>query len=78
MTSFNPENCIERVLTEQDRNHLINNIVSHLRNANKEIQIRQTKLFSKADAEYGRRVAEGLGLEIEKPKILYAAGPATS
>ena len=64
-------------MTNTDRNHLISNIVSHLRNANKEIQIRQTKLFAKADAEYGRRVAEGLGLEWEKPEILYAAGTTT-
>ena len=73
-----PGELYRKALTEQDRNHLISNIVSHLQNANKEIQIRQTKLFAKADAEYGRRVAEGLGLEIEKPKILYAAGPATT
>jgi len=73
-----PGELYRKALTEQDRNHLISNIVSHLQNANKEIQIRQTKLFAKADAEYGRRVAEGLGLEIEKPEILYAAEHTTT
>ena len=59
-----PGNLYRKVMTDQDRDHLIGNIVSHLRNANKEIQVRQTKLFYKADPDYGRRVAEGLGLEI--------------
>jgi len=45
--------------------HLIGNIVSHLVNANKDIQIRQTKIFYKVDPEYGRRVAEGLGLNMK-------------
>jgi len=73
-----PGELYRKAMTEQDRNHLIGNIVSHLRNANKEIQTRQTKLFAKVDAEYGRRVAEGLGLEMEKPKILYAAETTTT
>jgi catalase len=32
--------------------------------------VRQTALFFKADPDYGRRVAEGLGLNIEKVKHL--------
>jgi len=53
------------VLNDEGRDHLIGNIVSHLCNAKKEIQIRQTKIFYKADFDYGRRVAEGLGLELK-------------
>jgi len=53
------------VMTDQGRDHLIGNIVSHLRNAKKEIQIRQTMIFYKADLDYGRRVAEGLGIELK-------------
>jgi catalase len=53
-----------KVMTDKDRDHLIGNIVSHLCNARKDIQIRQTKIFYKADLDYGRRVAEGLGLEL--------------
>ena len=56
-------------MTSEDQDHLIDNIVSHLCGAQKRIQLRQTAIFYKADSEYGRRVAEGLGLnskEVEK------------
>jgi len=59
-----------KVMTEEDRNHLIGNIVFHLCNAKKDIQIRETKIFYKADSEYGRRVAEGLGLDLKQFKNL--------
>ena len=51
-------------MTDMDREHLIGNIVSHLHNANKEIQLRQSRIFYKADPEYGQRVAEGLGISL--------------
>lgn len=50
------------VMSEYDRSRLIHNIVLHLKNARKELQMRQVQHFYKADKEYGRRVAEGLGL----------------
>jgi len=50
------------VMTEQERSNLIHNIVGHLRRARKDIQLRQVQNFAKADKDYGRRVAEGLGL----------------
>jgi catalase len=59
-----------KVMTDMDREHLITNIVGHLKNAQKRIQIRQTALFYKADTDYGRRVADGLGLSIEEVKRL--------
>jgi catalase len=59
-----------KVMTEEDREHLIRNIVSHLKNAQKRIQLRQTALFHKADTEYGERVAKGLGLSLEEVKRL--------
>ena len=61
-------NLYRHVMTDKERAHLIGNIVSHLCHAKKEIQIRQTKIFYKADPEYGRRVAEGLKLPLEKIK----------
>jgi len=57
-------------MTDEDRDHLIGNIVSHLCNARKDIQIRQTKIFYKADSDYGRRVAEGLGLNLKELESL--------
>jgi catalase len=57
-----------KVMNDEDRDHLIGNIVDHLGGANKEIQFRQTVLFYKAHPEYGTRVAQGLGLDAEKIK----------
>jgi catalase len=59
-----------KVMTDKDRDHLIGNIVDHLGGAQKRIQLRQTSLFYKADSEYGRRVAEGLGLDIKQVERL--------
>lgn len=60
------------VMTAADRDHLVGNIVGHLRNAQKRLQLRQTALFYLADAEYGRRVAEGLGLDVKEVQKLAA------
>jgi len=59
-----------KVMTDEDRAHLIGNIVAHLGGAQKRIQLRQTALFYKADPQYGRRVAEGLGLDAEEVERL--------
>jgi catalase len=55
-----------KVMSDQDREHLIGNIVAHLGNAQNRIQLRQAALFYKADPDYGRRVAEGLGLDVDE------------
>jgi catalase len=47
----------------QNKQNLISNIVDHLGGAQKRIQLRQAAVFFKADPDYGRRVAEGLGLD---------------
>jgi catalase len=52
-------------MTDEAHDHLVGNIVSHLSGAQKRIQMRQTALFYKADQDYGRRVAEGLGLKVK-------------
>jgi catalase len=59
-----------KVMTESDRANLIGNIVSHLGNAQKRIQLRQTAIFYKADPDYGSRVAKGLGLDVKEVKRL--------
>jgi len=64
-----------KVMTKTDRDHLIGNIVGHLGNAQKRIQLRQTALFYKVDAEYGRRVAEGLKLDLKKVESLARMSP---
>jgi catalase len=44
------------------RERLVGAIVGHLGQASREVQQRQLQHFARADAEYGRRIAEGLGL----------------
>ena len=61
-----------KVMTDEDREHLVGNIVAHLGAAQRRIQLRQTALFYKADPDYGRRVAEGLGLDVGEVKRLAA------
>lgn len=53
-----------KVMTEEEREHLVGNIVAHLGNAKREIQERQVAIFAKAHPDYGRRVAEGLGIKV--------------
>jgi len=59
-----------KVMSAKDRSHLIGNIVSHLKGAQKRLQLRQTALFYKADADYGEKVAKGLGIDIEQVRKL--------
>jgi catalase len=63
-------NLYRDVMTDQDRENLIGNIVGHLGGAQKRIQLRQTAVFFKADEDYGRRVAEGLGLDVKEVENL--------
>jgi catalase len=65
-----PGNLYRDVMTEKDREHLVGNIVEHLGNAQERIQLRQTAIFFKADPDYGRRVALGLGLDKAKVEKL--------
>lgn len=58
------------VMTAQDRDNLISNIVDHLSGAIKRIQYRQTAIFYKADPDYGKRVADGVGLDINEVERL--------
>ncbi len=57
-------------MKEQDRANLVGNIVDHLGKAQKRIQLRQTAIFYKPDPDYGRRVAEGLGLDMKEVERL--------
>ena len=59
-----------KAMTDTDRAHLVANIVGHLGNAQKRLQLRQTALFYKADPDYGQRVAEGLELDMKEVKTL--------
>jgi len=67
---FQAGELYRRVMTDEDRDHLIGNITTHLCNARKRIQLRQTAIFYKADPDYGSRVAKGLGLDVAEVKRL--------
>lgn len=49
-------------MSAEARAELLGNITGHLRNARKDLQEKQVKIFYKCDPEYGTKVAEGLGL----------------
>lgn len=51
-----------RLMNDTQKSQLIDNIVESMRSIPKAIQLRQIGHFSKADPEYGKRVAQGLGV----------------
>lgn len=61
-----PRALFADVMSDTDREHLIGNIVSHLKNAHPTLQLRQSALFYKVHPNYGGGVAKGLGLDVDK------------
>ena len=62
-----------RLLSEGAKQRLVHNLVEHMKLARRELQVRQIGHFLRADADYGRRVAEGLGValpEMARPEML--------
>lgn len=57
-----PGDLYRKVMNDEQKKILVDNIVGHLKNAKKEIQERQVEIFKKCDPDYGNRVAKGLGL----------------
>ncbi|WP_182006401.1 catalase KatA [Priestia aryabhattai] len=54
-----------RLLSEDERTRLVANIVEAMKPVEKEeIKLRQIQHFYKADPEYGKRIADGLGLSV--------------
>jgi catalase len=52
-----------RLMTAAECGRLIANIVTHMASVPREIQLRQIEHFRKADPDYGKRVAQGLGID---------------
>ncbi|MBC8484842.1 MAG: catalase [Bacteroidetes bacterium] len=67
---FQTGELYRRVMNDEDREHLVGNITTHLGNAQKKIQLRQSAIFYKADQEYGESVAKGLDLDVNQVKSL--------
>jgi catalase len=60
-----------RLMTPEQQERLVQNIIGSLKQAKQDIQMRQICHFFRADVSYGRRVAEGLGISID-PSLLGA------
>ncbi|TGE01475.1 catalase [Methylobacterium nonmethylotrophicum] len=59
-----------RSFEEWEREDLIANLVADMKECPEAIQLRMVWHFWHADEEYGRRVAEGAGIDLEKAKAL--------
>ncbi len=60
---FEQAGMLWRVLGEEEKARLVTNISVHLGGAAKAIQERQLQHFHRADADYGRRIAQALRLD---------------
>jgi len=59
-----------RTFEDWERDDLINNIVADLKQCPENIQLRMIWHFWHCDEDYGRRLAEGVGVDLEKAKAL--------
>ncbi len=71
---FTQAGDLYRLFDEGERARLTKRIGGALGQARREVQLRQLGHFLRADAEYGQRVAEGLGLVSELAEL---SGPGT-
>jgi len=63
-----------RLMSEGEKERLVKNIVESMKPVTKEeIKIRQIRHFYKADPDYGRRVAEGLGITFKEEDFVEKA-----
>jgi len=58
-----------RSFEDWERDELISNLVSALSQCDRDIQDRMIYNFTQADADYGRRVAEGLGISVSSQTV---------
>ena len=55
-----------RLMTPEQKARLVSNIIGHMGNVTrKDIQMRAICNFFRADAEYGKAIADGLGIDLE-------------
>ena len=55
-----------RAFEQWERDELISNLVSALKQTNPDIQERMVNHFTQADPDYGKRVADGLGIPVKQ------------
>jgi len=59
-----------RTFTDWERDDLINNLVDDMKQCPEELALRMVWHFWHCDPDYGRRVAQGAGIDLEKAKRL--------
>ncbi len=59
---FQQAGDLYRLQHPDEQSRLVDNIVTHMKNVRRDIQLRQIPHFEKADPEFGARIARGLGL----------------
>ncbi|MEX0778467.1 MAG: catalase [Balneolales bacterium] len=70
--NYNTDNFVQagdlyRLMTDDQKTRLVNNIVGHLGGVTKdEIKVRQICHFFRADVDFGTRIAKGLGINLEE------------
>ncbi|EGR30659.1 hypothetical protein IMG5_126640 [Ichthyophthirius multifiliis] len=64
-----PGALYRKIMNEQQRNNTVQNILGNLKNANRDIQERQIKIFYKCDAEYGQKIAQELGFPVNRNNL---------
>jgi catalase len=58
-----------RSFEDWERNELVTNLVTNLKQCNKDIQERMVHRLTQCDANYGRRVAEGIGIAVSQVSV---------
>lgn len=56
-------------MSETDREHLVANMVGHMKGVRRDILERQLAILTRVHPDYGARVAKGLGMSPVKAKL---------
>lgn len=64
-----PGELYRKVFDAQAKTNTVNNIVGAMTGVNRDIQERQVRIFYKCDPEYGTRIAQGLGIPVQRAKL---------
>ncbi len=63
---FTQAGNLYRLMKDDEKARLIDNIVDHIKPVRRDIQLRQICNFYRADADYGTRIAQGLGMDLHQ------------
>jgi catalase len=58
-----PRVLYKKVMTEEDREHLIKNTAAHMKGVSKDVLEKAVKIYWKIDPDYGERIAKAVGVK---------------